>query len=99
MLLDDESGGARREGVLIAAQIGRRPSLRDAARDLFDGWLTTAHIPDTEDVAFAIGHRDDAVRRDLKGARDRLVDDGLDIGGRELRPGQRRPEQQTGGHG
>ena len=89
MLLDDESGGARCESVLIAAEIGRRPSLRDAARDLFGGRLSAAHIPDTEDIAFAIGHCDNAVRRNLKGARDRLIDNGLDIGGRELRaPGQ-----------
>ena len=96
MLLDNESRGARRECILIAAQVGRRSRFRDAARDFIEGWLAPAHIPDAEDVAFAIGHGDDTVRRNLKGARDRLVDDGLHIGGRELSAGQRRPEQQTG---
>jgi hypothetical protein len=99
VLLNDESGGARCKSVLVAAQIGRRPSFRDAARDFVSGRFSAAHIPDAEDITFAIGHGNDAVRRDLKGSRDRLVDDGLHVGGRELRLGQRWPEQQTGGHG
>ena len=99
MLLDDEAGGARRERVLIAAQIRGGAGFRDAARDFEDVRFAAADVPDAEDVSFAIGHGDDAVRRNLDGARDRLVDDGLHVGRGELRTGDGGAKRQADGGG
>ena len=85
MLLDNEAGCARSERVLVAAQIGRGPGFRDAAGNIERARRRPVHAPDREDVSFAIGHRDDAVRRNLDGARRRLIDDRLNVNGGELR--------------
>ena len=95
--MDDEAGRARREGVLVAAEIGSGPGLRNTTGDFQGGRRNPADAPDSEDVAFAIGDGDDAVRRNLKGAGGGLVDDPLDIDSRELRPGGAGPEKQSGG--
>src|SRR6476469_6992374 len=84
MLLDDEAGGPRRERVLVAAQIRRGPGFRDAAGNIERARRRPVHAPDREHVSLAIGHGNDAVRRNLEGARGRLVDDRLDVDGGEL---------------
>src|SRR5437763_1308959 len=99
MLLDNEAGGARSERVLVAAQIRGGAGFGDAARNFENVRLAAADVPNAEDVSFAISHGDDAVRRNLDGARDGLVDDRLHVGCGELRLGERGPEDQANGKG
>jgi hypothetical protein len=96
MLLDDETGRARGERVLVAAEIRRGAGLRDAAGDFQRRGRRAVHAPDGKHIPFAIGHGDDRVGRNHDGARDGLVDDRLHVHGRELRLCDNRPEQQTG---
>jgi len=97
VLLDDEAGRARSESVLVAAEIGGGAGFGDAAGDFQRGRRRAAYAPDAEHVAFAIGYGDDAVRGNLNGAGDRLIDHGLHVHGRELRLGDDGPEQQGSG--
>src|SRR5438270_13864756 len=99
MLLNDEAGGARCERVLVAAQIRGGAGFGDAARNFENVWLAAADVPNAENVSFAISHGDDAIRRNLYGARDGLVDDRLHVGGGKLCLVQRRPEDQAGDEG
>ena len=61
MLLNNEPGGARRERVLIAAQIGSRTRLAYRRRDLPRGCGTAPDDPNPQHITFAVGHGDDAV--------------------------------------
>ena len=85
MLLNDEPGCARAKRVLIAAQKCSGACFGNCVGDLSGHRLAPGHIPDTDHVTFAIGDRDYAVGRNLHGARDRVVDDCLNIRGGQLR--------------
>jgi len=96
MLLDDEPGRARSERVLVAAEIRGGTGLRDTAGNIERARRRSVDAPNREHIAFAIGHGNHAVRRNLEGSRRGMVDDRLDIDGRELRLGQEWPEEQAG---
>ncbi len=79
MLLNNEPGCARAKRVLIAAQKCSGARFGNRVCDLSGRRLAAGHVPDTEHVTFAIGDRDHAVRRNLDGACDGVVDDCLNI--------------------
>ena len=89
MILNNKTGSAAGERILITAQERRRPCFRYGRRDFGVGRLASAHRPDPEHKTFAIRYRDDAVRRDLHRARHRLRDHRLDVRRGELGEGIR----------
>jgi hypothetical protein len=88
MLLHDESGGPRREGVFVTAQESRGARLGNRVCNIIPkqehwrgvkGWEVAANTPDAENESFAIHDRDHALRGNGQRACDRLSDHLLHI--------------------
>ena len=79
---------------MIAAQVCGCSGLRYATGDFFLGGLSAPNDPNAENIAFAIGHGDDTIRRDLKSTGNSLVNDGPNVRFGKLCAGGGRIKQQ-----
>ncbi len=85
MLLNNESGRARSERVLVAAQVSCGSRFAYRSGDFARSSRAAADNPNTKYVTFAVCHRDDAVGRNLRRTNDGLINNCGDIGCSQLR--------------